>query len=69
MAFVCTGMPEPLRRSLYPNLMSLFDGLESLKWIDTKAARLAGRPDPFDNLHWCWWARFCVQVHSYHVCG
>ena len=62
IAFVCVGMPESLRQSLYPSLKSLFDGLESLRWIDTKACRLEGHPDPFECIHWCWWARYCVQV-------
>lgn len=52
-----------MRKTLFQKLKAIFDELHSLHHCDTKKYRDDhGDEMSFECIHWCWWARYCVQV-------
>ena len=58
MAFICMAMPEAMKESLFPRLITSLGGQECIIDVDG----LGDEDVPFDCIHFSWYNRYTPKV-------
>ena len=58
MAFICTAMPEDMKKLLFPQLIASLGGLENIVDRDESSTG----EESFQCVHFSWYNRYTIQV-------